>query len=311
MTTLLNRLEKNHSTSLDYAMTPVTLKEYNSWDGYTLNKPCYAVLDTKNKKSVALHGKDYNLIPYEKIVKGLSDTLVNYGINLNNTRIDFNVDTDLNYMKLRIIFNDIVYGLNYNKKDTLNLAIEVISSYDASIIFKLRTMFFRLICSNGMAEIKPIASSFKKHTTGLNYMDQFKQLENFSNQVNLLADQYETLTRVPLTSTEVGILFKDFTKKSDNKTHLLNDVLNKDLSKLNKSLNDTTLFDVFNAVTNYSTHNQKAVSIGKRGSDQYKVETSTMDAIKSTSQREVEIHNFLKGKVFLTFYDKGINKIIH
>tara|TARA_Y100000310_G_scaffold56128_1_gene51454 strand:+ start:47 stop:982 length:936 start_codon:yes stop_codon:yes gene_type:complete len=311
MNTLLNKLEKNHSDDLNYAMTPVTLKEYNLMDGYTLNKPCYAVLDLNNKKQIALHGKDYNLIPYEKIIKGLSDALVNYGINLDNTRIDFNIDTDLNYMKLRIIFNDIVYGLNYNKKDTLNLAIEVISSYDASIIFKLRTMFFRLICSNGMAEIKPIASSFKKHTTGLNYMDQFKQLENFSNQVELLSDQYETLTRVPLTSTEVGILFKSFTN-SDNKLYLLNEVLNHDLSKLNKSLSDATLFDVFNAVTNYSTHNQRAISKnGTREIPNYEITQSNMDAVKSTSQREIEVHNFLKGKVFLTFYDKGINQITH
>jgi len=311
MNTLLNKLEKNHSTSLGYAMTPVTLKEYNLMDGFALNKPCYAVLDTKNKKSIALHGKDYNLIPYEKIIKGLSDTLVNYGINLDNTRIDFNIDTNLNYMKLRIIFNNIVYGLSYNKKDTLNLAIEVISSYDASIIFKLRTMFFRLICSNGMAEIRPIASSFKKHTTGLNYMDQFKQLENFSSQVDLLADQYETLTRVPLTSTDIGILFKSFTK-SDNKLYLLDEVLNHDLSKLNKSLNDTTLFDVFNAVTNYSTHNQRAISKnGTREIPNYEISQSNMDAVKSTSQREIEVQNFLKGKVFLTFYDKGINQIIH
>ena len=142
-------------------------------------------------------------------------------------------------------------------------------------------------------------------------MDQFKQLENFSNQVELLSDQYETLTRVPLTSTEVGILFKSFTN-SDNKLYLLNEVLSHDLSTLNKSLNDATLFDVFNAVTNYSTHNQRAISKnGTRANPNYEITQSNMDAVKSTSQRETEVHNFLKGKVFLTFYDKGINQITH
>ena len=206
-------------------------------------------------------------------------------------------------MRLRIIFKDIVYGLKYNKHDKLNLAIEVISSYDASIIFKLRTMFFRLICSNGMAEIKPIASSFKKHTTGLNFMDQFKLLESFNNQVNLLKDQFEVLTKIPLQSHEVQQLFKGFTNSS-NKIHLLNDLMHRDLNQLNKSIKDVTLFDVYNAVTNYSTHNQRAVAVGKRGSDQYKIETSTMDAVKSTALREVEIEKFLRGKLFLSFYNR-------
>ena len=303
MNTLINILEKNHSKAFNNAMIPVTLRPYEVMDGYTLNKTCYAVLDQSNKRSIALHGKDYNLIPYEKILNGLSEALNNYGIKLNNVNINFNVDTNLNYMRLRIIFNDIVYGLKYNKHDKLNLAIEVISSYDASIIFKLRTMFFRLICSNGMAEIKPIASSFKKHTTGLNFMDQFKLLKNFNNQVEAMADPFETLTNIPLKSHEVQQLFKGFTNSS-NKIHLLNEVMHDDLKKLNKSLNDVNLFDVYNAVTNYSSHNQRAVAVGKRGSDQYKIEPSTMDAVKSTASREVEIEKFLRSKLFLTFYNR-------
>ena len=303
MSTLINILEKNHSNDLSTAMLPVRLQELHEVDGFTLNKPCFAVLDTNNKRSIALHGKDYNLIPYEKILKGLSEAMQNYGIKLNNVKVTFNVAGNLNYMRLRIIFNDIVYGLKYNEHDKLNLAIEVISSYDASIIFKLRTMFFRLICSNGMAEIKPIASSLKKHTTGLNFMNQFKLLESFNNQVNLLKDQFEVLTRIPLQSNEVQQLFKGFAK-SDNKIHLLNDLMHRDLNQLNKSIKDVTLFDVYNAVTNYSSHNQRAVAVGKRGSNQYKIEASTMDAVKSTASREVEIEKFLRSKLFLTFYNR-------
>ena len=303
MSTLINILEKNHSNDLSNAMIPVRLQELHEVDGFTLNKPCFAVLDTNNKRSIALHGKDYNLIPYKNILKGLSEAMQNYGIKLNNVKVTFNVDGNLNYMRLRIIFNDIVYGLKYNEHDKLNLAIEVISSYDASIIFKLRTMFFRLICSNGMAEIKPIASSLKKHTTGLNFMNQFKLLESFNNQVNLLKDQFEVLTRIPLQSNEVQQLFKGFAK-SDNKIHLLNDLMHRDLNQLNKSIKDVTLFDVYNAVTNYSSHNQRAVAVGKRGSDQYKIEASTMDAVKSTALREVEIEKFLRSKLFLAFYNR-------
>jgi len=303
MNTLIELLEKSHTIDLNNAMIPVKLKEYNSIDGLTLQKPEFKVLDYNNNRCIATHGKDYNLIEYYKIIKGLSEALENYGIKLDNVNITFNVDENLNYMRLRIIFNNIVYGLKYNKHDKLNLAIEVISSYDASIIFKLRSMFFRLICSNGMAEIIPIASTFKKHTTGLNFMEQFKQLESFNNQAELLKDQFEVLTKIPLKSNEVQQLFKSFAK-SDNKIHLLNDLMQRDLNQLNKSLIDSTLFDVYNAVTNYSSHNLRAVAVGKRGSEQYKIEASTMDAVKSTASREVELEKFLRGKLFLTFYNR-------
>ena len=83
MSTLINILEKNHSNDLSNAMIPVKLQPYEAMDGYTLNKTCYAVLDTKNKRSIALHGKDYNLIPYAKILNGLSEALNNYGIKLD------------------------------------------------------------------------------------------------------------------------------------------------------------------------------------------------------------------------------------
>ena len=72
MNTLINILEKNHSKAFNNAMIPVTLRPYEVMDGYTLNKTCYAVLDQSNKRSIALHGKDYNLIPYSKILNGLS-----------------------------------------------------------------------------------------------------------------------------------------------------------------------------------------------------------------------------------------------
>ena len=305
MSTLINILEKNHSNDLSTAMLPVRLQELHEVDGFTLNKPCFAVLDTNNKRSIALHGKDYNLIPYAEIIKGLNDALINYGINLDNTSINFKVDTNLNYMRLRILFNNIVYGLKYNDHDKLNLAIEVISSYDASIIFKLRTMFFRLICSNGMSEIIPIASSLKKHTTNLNFMNEFNQLEGFESKVNLLANQFEPLTKVRLTSTEIDQLFKSF-GKTDNKIYLLNELMDIDLKKIGKPRNRSTLFDVYNAVTNYSSNNQMAKTFGKRDDPEYKIEGSSMDVVKSNSQREVEVDKFLKSKLFLFFYNKGL-----
>ena len=104
-------------------MIPVKLQPYEVMDGYTLNKTCYAVLDQSNKRSIALHGKDYNLIPYSKILNGLSEALSNYGIKLNNVGIDFKVDTNLNYMRLRIIFKDIVYGLKYNEHDIIGFKL--------------------------------------------------------------------------------------------------------------------------------------------------------------------------------------------
>ena len=90
---------------------------------------------------------------YDYILNQLSNALDEYGIDISKTDIKFIVHQDLNYMKLRILFgNDSMfkpYSMSKDSNDKLKFGIEVISSYDASLVFTLRAMFVRLICANG------------------------------------------------------------------------------------------------------------------------------------------------------------------
>jgi len=304
MSALVAKLQEQYEDQYQRSITPVELRQLNSVEStFTLNKPSYAVLDTANNKAIHLHGANYQLIPYEKILSGLSTALDEYEIDISDTSIKFNVSPDLNYIKLRIIFGDTgsfgTYSMNYDENDKLKFGIEVISSYDASIIFQLRSMFLRLICSNGMKSFESIDSSMKRHTLNFKLEDSFTKLKNLNTTFSNMKNTVEVYQSVELNRQDVEKLFRKFSNNSDGKYHLLNNVLETDANK-------STLFDVYNALTNYSTHNQRAVKIGKKDSETYKIESAKRDPIRSNEDRDFEVRNFLKTNDFMFYYHQGI-----
>jgi membrane-bound lytic murein transglycosylase len=69
-----------------------------------------------------------------------------------------------------------------------------------------------------------------------------------------------------------------------------------------------TLWDTYNALTNYSEHNQRAVPIGKRKSKEFDVRNSSMDKIRSNDKRTAEVQEFIqKNKTFLFFVHQGVS----
>ena len=196
----------------------------------------------------------------------------------NDASLKFKVSPDLNYMRLRIMFGDTgdfgTYAMNYDANDKLKFGIEVISSYDASIIYQLRAMFLRLICANGMKTFESINSSMKRHTLNFNLDDSFTKLKNLNTTFSDMKNKVEVYQSVELGRQDVEKLFRKFSNNSDGKYHLLNNVLETDANK-------STLYDVYNALTNYSSHNERAVKIGKRDSKDYKIESSKKDSVFS------------------------------
>jgi len=265
------------------------------------------VLDTENNRAIHLHGANYQLIPYEKILVGLSDALDKYNIDINDASLKFKVSPDLNYMRLRILFGDTgdfgTYSMNYDDNDKLKLGIEVISSYDASIVYQLRAMFLRLICENGMKSFENINSSIKKHVLKFNVNDSFDKLKHLNKTFDSLKNTVEVYQSVELSRVDVEKLFRKFSNESESKYHLLNELLETDNDK-------STLYDVYNTLTNYSSHNQRAIKIGKRDSKDYKIETSKRNSIRSNEDRDYEVRNFIQGNTFLYYYHHGLSKMV-
>ena len=304
MSALVAKLQDQYEYQYQRSITPVELRQLNSVEStFTLNKPSYAVLDTENNKAIHLHGANYQLIPYEKILSGLSNALDEYEIDISDTSIKFNVSQNLNYIKLRILFGDTgdfgTYSMSHNENDKLKFGIEVISSYDASIIFQLRSMFLRLVCSNGMKSFENIDSSMKRHTLNFKLEDSFTKLKNLNTTFSNMKNTVEVYQSVELGRQDVEKLFRKFSNNSDGKYHLLNNVLETDPNK-------STLLDVYNALTNYSTHNQRAVKIGKKDSGDYKIESAKRDPIRNNEDRDFEVRNFLKTNDFMFYYHQGI-----
>ena len=304
MTTLVNKLQEQYESQYQHSITPVELRQLNSVEtDFVLNKPSYAVLDTENNKAIHLHGANYQLIPYERILTGLSSALDEYNIDINDSSIKFKVADDLSYMRLRILFGEEgdfkTYSMKYNSDDKLKLGIEVVSSYDASIIYQLRAMFLRLICANGMKAFENINSSMNKHVRKFNIDNTFVKLKDLNKTFSNLQNTVEVYQSVELTKSDVESLFKKFANESESKYHLLTDVLETDINK-------STLYDVYNALTNYSSHNQRAIKIGKRDSLDYKIENSKRDSIRSNETRDYEVRNFIQSNDFLFYYHKGL-----
>jgi len=309
MSTLIQTLKDNHSDMYNRATTEVDLQQIHYVSDpvlFKLNKPAWAVVDTDNKRAIHLHGSTYQLVPYTRILNGLSDALLKYGIGLVNTTIQFDVHPDLNYLRLRILFNDgskfSPHAMTTNANDKLKFGIEVVSSYDASIVYQIRAMFLRLICQNGMKSFESIGETVKKHTTHFDVNDSFLKLQHLGTTFEKMQDKFEVYNSLSLSSGEVDSIFKKFSNGSDNKYNLLKNVLETDINK-------STLYDVYNALTNYSSHNKRAIRIGKKGSEEYRIDNSTMDAVKSNEARDSEIERYVSSDHFIFFYHKALSNL--
>ena len=307
MSTLIQTLKDNHSDMYNRATTEVELRgiEHVSADFFKLNKPAWAVVDTENRRAIHLHGSNYQLVPYAKILNGLSDALDKYGITLDNTTMQFDVHPDLNYLRLRILFNDnskfSPHAMRTNPKDKLKFGIEVVSSYDASIVYKIRAMFLRLVCQNGMKSFDTLGETVKKHTTHFDVDASFEKLQYIGNMFKNMQDKFEVYNSLSLSANEVDSIFKKFSNGSDNKYNLLKQVLETDMHK-------STLYDVYNALTNYSSHNKRAIKIGKKGNEEYRIDNGTMDSIKSNVIRDSEVENYVTSDHFVYYYHQALSR---
>ena len=147
-----------------------------------------------------------------------------------------------------------------------------------------------------MKSFETINSSLRRHTTNFVLEDSFKKLQNLNDTFNNLSNTMEAYQRVELKQEQVKDLFKKFANGSSSKEWLLHEVLeNKD---------KPTLYDVYNSFTNYSSHNQRALSDGgTKKEPKFKLVSSNMDNIKSDDRRNLEVQNFLSNPLFIYYRD--------
>lgn len=300
MTTLVKRLQSEHKKDYNLALTPVTFENVPDVKGNMLVKPMNGVFARSLDRCIALHGDHYLLVPYENILNGLSNTLDKYGINIRDARLLFSVDSTLGRMKLRIMFNDAstygTYTMQHNPDDKLQFGIEVVSSYDASVMYKLQVLLLRLVCENGMKSFETINSSLRRHTTNFVLEDSFKKLENLNDSFDKLGNTLEAYQKVELKQEDVKQLFKKFANGSSSKEWLLNEVM--------ENRDKPTLYDVYNSFTNYSSHNLRALSDGgTKKEPKFKLASSNMDSIRSEDRRNLEVQNFLSNPLFVMHRD--------
>ena len=109
-----------------------------------------------------------------------------------------------------------------------------------------------------MTAIEDINSSIKRHTLKFDVDASFDKLKYLNKTFTAMSDTFEVYNHTDLTAGEVEILFKKFSNKNESKYNLLKKVLETPIDK-------STLYDVYNALTNYSSHNQRAIKYGSKG----------------------------------------------
>ena len=313
MSTLLNRLQTEHGGDYNRAITPVVIEEETHTGGCMRVTPQHNVYAKSIDRLIHSHGNNYQLIRYEDIISRLSDSLDKHGIDLTDSAIHFYITPTLSRMRLRVMFGDKTefgsHTMQYNPDDRLQFGVEVISSYDASVIFKLQAMFLRLICENGMKSFEKFNSSLKKHTTNFDVDRAFDKLKNLNESFNMMSNTFEIYQKTNITNDEKNELFKQFSKDSEGKIYLLNQALEKQ--------DNLTLWDIYNAFTNYSEHNKRSISVGKRNKlkeipKEYEVRQSNMDKIKSNETRSAEVQDFIHNNNLFIFYKgRGLSNQVH
>ena len=313
MSTLLNRLQTEHGGDYSRAITPVVMEEETHTGGCMRVTPQHNVYAKSIDRLIHSHGNNYQLIKYEDIISRLSDSLDNHGIDLTDSKIYFYITPTLSRMRLRVMFGDKTkfgsHTMQYNPDDRLQFGVEVVSSYDASVIFKLQAMFLRLICANGMKSFEKFNSSLKKHTTNFDVDRAFDKLKNLNESFNMMSNTFEIYQKTNITNDEKNQLFKAFSRGSEGKVYLLNQALEKQ--------DNLTLWDIYNAFTNYSEHNKRSVSVGKRNKPkeipkEYEIRQSNMDKIKSNEARSAEVQDFIHNNNLFIFYKgRGLSNQVH
>jgi hypothetical protein len=160
-----------------------------------------------------------------------------------------------------------------------------------------------------MKSFEKFNSSLKKHTTNFDVDRAFDKLKNLNKSFAMMSNTFEIYQKASITNDEKNELFKEFSKGSEGKVYLLNKRLERQ--------DNLTLWDIYNALTNYSEHNERSISVGKRNKPkeipkEYNIKESNMDKIKSNEARSAEVQDFIHNNNLFIFYKgRGISNQIH
>ena len=153
-----------------------------------------------------------------------------------------------------------------------------------------------------MKFFESLSETVKKHTTHFDVDDSFLKLQHVGLTFEKMKDTFEVYSSLKLTSGDVESIFKTFSNGSDSKYNLLKEVLETDKEK-------STLYDVYNALTNYSSHNKRAIKIGKKNEEEYKIVDSKRDTIQSQEARDFEIRRYINSNHFIFYYHKALTNL--
>ena len=197
-------------------------------------------------------------------------------------------------MRTDIILGDFIevpgqfngHGLRTRGTEDLNFfRISILNSHNSKFAVKVNTDYLRLICFNGMTSPHFSAGSYGKHTVNFNVDGLNRQVENAIGMMDQDAERFAQMAQTMITSEQAVEMLKLTIAKLPNKptgeAHFSEPLINKIMHRFNTETDGRSAWDLFNAVTSWSTHEKLR---------------SNADAISGIVGRETKVAAMLRSK---------------
>lgn len=235
------------------------------------------IWNNEEKKLAQITSKHYQIVQHKDVARAMIEVLKEKNLNIQGTLGNFG-----NQMRLDIVFKGKTGVVKDNSKGGIQLGIRVLNSYNRSTSFRMEMFGYRLICQNGMALGKAMnnISEITFHMGAEKTFDYIKnKVERFIDRIIASSVLLQEVINDSISETvewknttkllEKYLLHKkhrnkicellgisvievyDKAKKKRNFTYVLDDKKNTKMTK----------YDIYNAITDYASHNKLGLSV--------------------------------------------------
>lgn len=236
---------------------PVALKPLGSILSGHANTNLQAVCrlasnDNERDEVIAVHKKNYKLVPNLEVYSAFERALAASGISMSNLL----VEDRLAYQGGRALrtyrFPDHKYDIGAN--DPVMLQLRVSNSYDGTSRFSVLFGAFRVVCSNGMVIGESLVNTQQKHTASLDVGRIAAQLRTAVTVLERNTQQWRAWKEQPcpmsLAQAAVDKMNVTDAVKGSIMTHFA----------ANQDSEGNSIWALFNAMTYWSSHTPVKVS---------------------------------------------------
>lgn len=259
-----------------------------------------AIIDKKTKRHINVVSQKYTLVQHREVIQSVLNAL-----DKENVDVTGQITGEQDKMRITLLIDEPSYKIRDKSTNTehIKFGFRAVNSYDSSTSLYFEAFGFREKCSNGMFLGQELLASKKKYHTGEITVESMTQnvvdiLKVIKEERGTVKDLFEDMMTTSITKEKA---FKELDDMFRAKKHVDNilrrigvtvirvqEENGEEQTKLieEDSFKTVTLWDLYNAFTNYATHSEN-------------ISTNTEDKV----QRQAQV--LLRRVPIYTKKDKG------